>query len=121
MHASTWFNQAQVDSVRVVPFKSANPAVVGSSVAFCHVPYKEREVNFKRLLFLKILKVCFVVKVFIIVQWNRGSIEYPENKRVSIWSIFSNACQQCVTTFWDDHLVFRSVWMNFRRFSWIFS
>ena len=57
MHASTWFNKAQVDRVRVVPFEGANPAVVGSSVTFRHVPYKEREVNFKRLLFLKILKV----------------------------------------------------------------
>ena len=93
MHASTWFNKAQVDRVRVVPFEGANPAVVGSSVTFRHVPYKEREVNFKRLLFLKILKVWLVVKVFIVVQWKRGSIEYPENKRVSIWSIFSDACQ----------------------------
>lgn len=93
LHANTWFNKAQVDCVRVIPFKSTNPAVVGPSVTFRHVPYEKGEVYFRRLLFLKILKVWLVMNVFIIVQWKWGSIEYPENKRVPVWSIFSNARQ----------------------------
>lgn len=55
--ARTWLNKAEVNCVRVVSFKSMNPAVISPSITLRHIPYKEGEVHFKCVLLLKIHKV----------------------------------------------------------------